>query len=79
MSAGSSRPPSVTTLETRPSPSKRPSASFGTQSMPWSRSTPAKNSPACLPKPSDSGPSSCMTSVQLLPSAVSDAATSQAM
>ena len=79
MSASSTRPDSVTTRCTRPSPSNRPSPSPPTHSTPCDPSTPAKNSPAVRPKPSDSGSSSCITSVQDLPAAVSEAATSHAM
>ena len=78
-SASSTRPDSVTTRWTRPSPSKRASGSAVTQSMPCSASTPAKKRPAASPKPLDSGASSTITSVHCLPIVVSDAATSQAM
>ena len=79
ISASIVRPDSVTTRSTRSSPSKRATASPPSQSMPCSRSSAAKNSPAARPKPSDSGSRSAATSVQRLPCAVSEAATSQAM
>ena len=62
----STRPDSVTTRCTRPSPSKRASGSAVTHSMPCSPSTPAKKPPAAAPKRPASGASSSITSVQLL-------------
>ena len=81
MSAGTRRPDSVTTSATRPpsSPAKLSSGSPHTHSTPCSRSTRSKKRPAVGPNPFDSGAFSAITSVQRLPSVVSDAATSQAM
>ena len=78
-SASTTRPEAQTTRSIRSAPSKRSSGSPQTSSTPLLCSRSAKNRPAVAPKPVSSGADSTITIVQRLPSAVSVAATSQAM